>query len=65
MNKQDEQRYQLFGRRSYEEPLAYVRTVTEVPDVVEAEWVELVAAPETAIIRVIPWHVIPWEEKDE
>ena len=60
MNEPDERVYQLFGRKSYEEPLAYVKTVTEVPHVDEKEWVELVAVPETAVIRVIPW-----EEKDE
>ena len=70
MNEREEQRYQLYGRKSYEAPLAYVRTVRELQDVDRTGWVELVAVPETAVIRVIPWPVIPWpvvpwEEKDE
>ena len=65
MNEQEEQIYQLYGRKSYEEPLAYVHTVTELPREDEPGWVELVAVPETAVIRVIPWHGMLGEEKDE
>jgi hypothetical protein len=70
MNERDKQTYQLYGRKSYEEPLAYVGTVRELRDIDRSRWVELVAVPETAVIQVIPWPVIPWpaipgEEKDE
>lgn len=70
MNERDKQTYQLYGRKSYEEPLAYVRTVKELRDVDRTGWVELVAVPEAAVIQVIPWPAMPWhssprEEKDE
>jgi hypothetical protein len=60
MNEQNKQTYQLYGRKRYEEPLAYVQTVAELPQANETEWVELVAVPETAVV-----HVIPWETKDD
>lgn len=58
-------RYQLFGRTEYSTPLEYVATL-ELPDPGSLNpdqvkhpgtraWVELVAFPEAAVIRVIPW----------
>ena len=65
MNERDKQTYQLYGRKSYEEPLAYVGAVKELRGVDRTGWVELVAVPEAAVIQVIPWHSSPREEKDE
>jgi hypothetical protein len=60
MVEQNEQQYQLYGRKRYEEPLAYVQTVAALDEIDKAGWLELVAVPQTAVIPVIPW-----EEKDE
>ena len=58
--------YQIYGRLKYTTPLEYVRTLTltdpgsleqaaaQLPG--QHDWVELVALPEKAIIRVIPWE---------
>ena len=59
MSQKQSDAYQLFGRTSYPQPLAYVASVRvpqgEKPKPPEGqEWVELVAIPQSAIITVIP-----------
>ncbi len=64
MAKTARQRFYLFGRLTYQQPLAYVDqlSVEDPGNLAEAawshtgevDWVELVAIPERAIIRVIP-----------
>lgn len=55
-----EEQYDLYGRKEYVDPLQYVRSVPggELEDLaVEGEgWVELVAFPASAAVRVIPWE---------
>lgn len=57
--KTKEERYDVYGRKAYEEPLAYVKSVpaATVDALAEAEegWVELIAFPAAAAIHVIPW----------
>lgn len=50
--------YFVYGRRVYEEPLEYIATVPQNELQKSAgdrgAWVELIAFPKTAVIRVIP-----------
>lgn len=59
MSQKERDTYHLYGRTSYPQPLTFVTSVTiprgEAPQPPEGEaWVELVAIPQSAIIRVIP-----------
>jgi len=59
MSQKENDTYHLYGRTSYPQPLAFVTSVSvpqgEKPQPPEGEeWVELVAIPHSAIIRVIP-----------
>jgi hypothetical protein len=59
MNPSKTEAYHLYGRTSYAQPLEFIERVTfpkgQLPEVPEGpEWVELIAFPEKAIIRVIP-----------
>ncbi|MDX1688994.1 MAG: hypothetical protein R3248_13515 [Candidatus Promineifilaceae bacterium] len=63
--KTKEEAFHVYGRKAYEEPLQYVKSVpgadvdaVAVEDVEsdEGDWVELIAFPASAAIRVIPWE---------
>ncbi len=57
----EEVEYQIYGRKAYEEPLAFVMLLTTVDSVKEAalqqlgteDWVELIAVPSQELIQVI------------
>lgn len=51
--------YHIYGRQSYAQPLTYIRTASaSTPDSLPApegdDWIEVVAFPASAVIRVIP-----------
>lgn len=56
--------YQLYGRKAYSEPLRYIQEIQieqaedistiAFGNIEEADWLELVAFPSKAAIRVIP-----------
>jgi hypothetical protein len=51
--------YHVYGRTQYEQPLEFVRKVTvaqdEKPPVPGGQdWLELIAFPEAAVVRVLP-----------
>ena len=52
--------YYVYGRKAFDDPLAFVAQVAagevEALATAEADWVELVAFPQSAVIRVIPWE---------
>lgn len=57
MSQSESQSYCLYGRKSYLEPLEFVRTISaaELDQVAGTDdWVELIAFPEAAAIHVIP-----------
>lgn len=64
MAQTEKQTYHVFGRKSYPESLQYVQQLTlsdtetlkeeALQGTGDDDWVELIAFPETAVIRVIP-----------
>lgn len=58
--KTKEEQYHVYGRKAYPEPLEYVKSVPAADlDALAAGdegWVELIAFPASAAIRVIPWE---------
>ncbi len=59
MNQSTNEAYHIYGRTSYAQPLEFIESVTlskgQTPRAPEGQdWVELIAFPEKAIIRVIP-----------
>lgn len=63
--KTKEEQFHVYGRKAYEEPLQYVKSVpaADVDAVAakeaesgEEDWVELIAFPASSAIRVIPWE---------
>lgn len=66
MNELKSQIYLIYGRKTYPQPLEYIDALT-VDDpgslqhaadqlIGQQDWVELIAFPESAMIRVIPWN---------
>jgi len=65
--KTKEEQYDVYGRKAYQEPLQYVKSVSTADvDGLAADgpgeegWIELIAFPASAAV-----HVIPWEGSDE
>lgn len=51
--------YHIYGRKSYDQPLAYIETIAtssldQRPVAEGDDWIEVVAFPASAVIRVIP-----------
>jgi hypothetical protein len=61
----DEQKtgqYHIYGRKSYAQPLTYIQTihaptVHSLPELEGGEWVEVIAFPASAVVRVIPLEI--------
>ena len=55
-----EGQFDVYGRKQYVDPLAYVKSVpaADVDALAndDEDWIELIAFPASAAIRVIPWE---------
>jgi hypothetical protein len=56
---QKTRRFHLYGRKSYSQPLIYIQTtgaptIDSLPAPEGDEWIEIVAFPASAVVRVIP-----------
>ncbi|MFQ5399252.1 MAG: hypothetical protein ACE5E7_06595 [Anaerolineae bacterium] len=58
MSRSETTTYHIYGRKAYPQPLAFVKSASEVEmnrlAEEQGEWLELVAFPETAVTHVIP-----------